>query len=157
MTELLTNYGPIGDFWFDYGGSANPFTTTHGCRDVVQSLQPKCLTIVNGQAFTAGVTADISEHEIYNGGGAITSPNTDPAEECTTIFAPGTDTPPLDPSQGPYYADANYACVSAASIIAEINRVNALNCNFLLNAPANQTGQIDSSIVSVLATVGAGI
>ena len=57
MRELLTNYGPLGIFWFDNGGGFAGYdmgTVMHGQElvDLVHQLQPNCL--VNNRAGVPG-------------------------------------------------------------------------------------------------------
>ncbi len=177
IIELLTKYGPIGVFWFDtnnwgfgtpsYTGSAGygtygPWSSAGDMRAFVQSIQPTCLCIVDDHTHSYA-SQDVAEFEIFSvvtegayatSSDAIQSGNSQYAEEFLAIAAKNQGGVS---GCGPCFHDANYTVISASSILTEISRVNACNGTLSLNAPPNQTGQIDSSITSVLATVGASL
>ena len=55
ITELLSNYGPITEMWFDIPWDLGPNTDRYlnGIYQRVKSLQPNCVVVLN-QAFTDG-------------------------------------------------------------------------------------------------------
>ena len=138
MRELLTNYGPIGIFWFDNGGGFAGYdigTVMHGQElvDLVHQLQPACL--VNNRA---GVPGDYGtpEQEIPNE--VIPTP----WETCMT----------MNDHWGYNKNDQNWK--SPETLIRDLIDIVSKGGNFLLNVGPTADGVFPQASLDRLAMFG---
>ncbi len=138
MRELLTQYGPLGIFWFDNGGGFAGYdmgTVMHGQElvDLVHQLQPNCL--VNNRA---GVPGDYGtpEQEIPNE--AIPTP----WETCMTM-------------NGHWgYNKNDHDWKSAETLIRDLVDITSKGGNFLLNVGPTADGVFPPESLERLAQIG---
>lgn len=135
VTELLTNYGPVGLIWFD-----TPYGITEeqsdSLLDLVHSLQPACL--VSGR--------------VGNGKGdyASAGDNRIPEDMLTGDFeTPAT----MNDTWGYKSFDENWK--SADSLIRQLVDIVSKNGNYLLNVGPDPRGSIPQPSVERLQTIGA--
>jgi len=148
LHELLTNYGPITVLWFDGWGWTK---TTNGVtfaqlpyqpiHDYIKSLQPNVLILVNNHehSFTH---SEIIEYE-RNVEGTPPANNTSPAEVCDNIRADGAW----------FYSSAACNLKSQSTLTGSLTAVNADHSNYLLDLTPDQSGQIPSCQVQLLAKI----
>ena len=137
LRELLTNYGPVGIIWFDFGVGLNEGVYKKKAQeivDMIHELQPKCL--IN----------DRLDHYFGNGVGAdyFTPENIIPAEGQNRYFETCMT---LNGSWGYNINDHNWK--DAKTVILNLVETVSKNGNFLLNVGPNAEGVIpdDASIV----------
>jgi alpha-L-fucosidase len=160
ITELLSNYGQIGCIWLDgaewaYGNTTYPWSDATARFNFIHGLQSNCLLVNNSHLPDApyGLTiSDIVEYEKPPGGnGPVVDGNVIVAEECDTAFNDYAG-----PTATWFWNTAATAAgpKSAASLYAEMQRVNAADATYLLNVCPDTTGKIPAALVSVLSDLG---
>ena len=144
IRELLTNYGDIPIFWFDgYAWAKGHWAVPwQEIRDTIKALRPNCIIVE-----TNGMTNQPWESDIdfIEEGGTLWCPagNTYAAVQASSIT-------------GGWFWASGYTLMTVANIVTtHLNALNPIYCNYQLNCPPNQTGQLDAAIVTQLAAVGA--
>lgn len=151
LTELLTNYGPIGAVWFD-GMWDHPEEGFEWQLDeqyaLIKKLQPRCLIGNNHH----GSPRDFEDFQLFeqdlpgqnNAGfsGSQEVSNQVPLETCMTI----------NNSWGYNITDTNYK--SGDEVIRQLVGAAGRNANFLLNIGPRPDGQLPTQAVKVLEEVG---
>jgi alpha-L-fucosidase len=153
ITELLTNYGPIGGLWLDAGffnfHSYYPWDTVTQMLSFIRGKQMNCLVIDNSHVGDLSDT-DIVEFEI-GGNGPVPSNNTFPAEVAETAQQlNGVDTW--------FWRSSGQGTVtlkSASTLIANLALYNARNAAYVINFPPDTTGTIPSNEAAIKAAIGA--
>jgi alpha-L-fucosidase len=155
ITELLTNYGQINEFWmdgWDWASSSDGVTLSTlpyaSVFTFARNLQPGMAIVVNNhRGIFAGATSgsDLLEYEGGTLGNQIPSGNKYPAQECDTIRGDNQW----------FHKAAADTPLSAADIASARSRINSRNGTYLLNCPPDPSGFIPPAIVSMLAQVGA--
>lgn len=145
LTELLTNYGPITELYFDGWGwvvkyTKVPFDTIN---NLVKTLQPNCLIMENNHEKTMKNT-DVITYEIRITG-APPEGNTIPSEGGLTIR---TD------DSWFWHPDLECEILSAQKIVDELTLLNSRNTSFLLDLGPDTLGLMPSCIVERMAEVG---
>lgn len=151
LTELLTNYGPIGAIWFDgvWDHKEKEFDwKLKEQYDLIHRLQPKCMignnhhgSIIDGEDFQL-FEQDLPGQNTagFSAGQEI---STLPLESCQT----------MNNTWGYSITDKSYK--SSAEIIRRLVRCAGLNSNLLLNIGPRPDGQIPNEAVKILQDVGA--
>ncbi len=157
LTELLTNYGPIGGIWFD--GHWDQLDNDHDktlkskvdwqydeIYKLIHKLQPQCLIANNhhlspipGEDFQA-FEKDLPGGNSTGFGGASVSQL--PLETCET----------MNDSWGYNITDRKYK--SLKTLVHYIVNAAGLNANFLLNVGPMPNGKIQNEFVDTLAVMG---
>ncbi|MGO9086419.1 MAG: alpha-L-fucosidase [Candidatus Sulfotelmatobacter sp.] len=148
LTELLTNYGPIGGIWFD-GMWDKPDADWHLPKTyaLIHQLQPAALIIPNHHQ-TPRPGEDVQTFERDLPGENTAGFNTKyvstklPLESCDT----------LNDSWGFNIGDSNYK--SVADVERRLVRAAGNNSNLLLNIGPYPNGEIDPQFVTRLQAVG---
>jgi alpha-L-fucosidase len=148
LTELLTNYGPIGGIWFD-GMWDKPNADWHLDKTyaLIHRLQPAALIIPNHhQTPRPGEDVQTFERDLpgQNSAGFNTK------YVSTDIPLESSDT--LNTSWGFNIGDSNYK--SIAEIERRLVRAAGNNSNLLLNIGPYPNGEIDPQFVTRLEAVG---
>ena len=135
LTELLTNYGPVGLIWFD-----TPMTISReqaqSLKDLVRKLQPEC--IISGR-IGGGIEPDY----------ASTGDNAVPA----TIIPGDWETPAtLNDTWGFKKNDTKWK--SAEDLTRLLFDIASKGGNYLLNVGPTSEGLIPEASVKILAQVG---
>ncbi|HLR36708.1 MAG TPA: alpha-L-fucosidase, partial [Chitinophagaceae bacterium] len=149
LTELLTNYGPIGGIWFD-GEWEREDAHWHlnEIYALIHKLQPSAL-IINNHHHAPRPGEDVQEFERdlpgsnshgWNSGGVS---NTLPLESCRT----------MNGSWGFNIKDTNYKSVK--QIVHMLVHDAGMNANLLLNIGPMSNGAIQPEFVDTLKKVGA--
>ena len=148
LTELLTNYGPIGGIWFD-GMWDKPTADWHLDKTyaLIHKLQPAALIIPNHHQ-TPRPGEDVQTFERDLPGQNTAGFNT--KYVASDIPLESSDT--LNGSWGFNIGDSNYK--SAAEIERRLVRAAGNNSNLLLNIGPYPTGEIDPQFVTRLRSVG---
>jgi alpha-L-fucosidase len=143
ITELLTNYGPIGAIWLD--GISTPRSRpdkmhlfkTRQLYDHIHSLQPQVLV-----SYKQGLlgTEDFKAPERHFEGTSEV-----PLEICDT----------LQPHSWGYDRKDDQGHKSADEVMEMLNRAKRINANLLLNTGPLPDGSIHSDDVMTLKEVGA--
>ncbi|MGN0068891.1 MAG: alpha-L-fucosidase [Prevotella sp.] len=150
LTELLTNYGPIGAIWFDgmWDHPDNFDWQLPGQYELIHSLQPGCLIGNNHhKAVNPGEDIQIFEQDLPGensagfSGGMQVSDNT-PLETCQT----------MNNSWGYNITDKNYK--STGEIIRRIVKAAGMNANFLLNIGPRPDGKLPEEALLRLKELG---
>ncbi len=148
LTELLTNYGPIGGIWFD-GMWDKPGADWHLDKTyaLIHRLQPAALIIPNHhQTPRPGEDAQTFEKDLpgQNTAGFNTNyvSSQVPLETCDT----------LNDNWGFNVSDSNYK--SVADLERRLVRTAGSNANLLLNIGPYPNGEIDPQFMSRLQAVG---
>jgi alpha-L-fucosidase len=135
ITELLTNYGPVGLIWFDTPGSISR-EASEALLDHVRKLQPDCLVNSRiGNGF--GDYATLGDQEV---------PLTAPDGLWETI-----DT--HNDTWGFARNDHNWK--SAGELIGRLTRLVSLGGNYMLNVGPTGRGVIPEASAEILREVGA--
>ena len=153
LTELLTQYGPIGAIWFDgvwdHSGDAVPFDwQLEEQYALIHRLQPACLVGNNHHKnLNPGEDIQIFERDLpgqntagYSGGMEVS--NEVPLESCQTI----------SDSWGFNITDTHYK--STKELIQMLVHAAGLNANLLLNIGPQADGQLPSTALSRLKEIG---
>jgi alpha-L-fucosidase len=148
LTELLTNYGPIGGIWFD-GMWDKPTADWHLDKTyaLIHQLQPAALIIPNHHQ-TPRPGEDVQTFERDLPGQNTAGFNTKYVS--SDIPLESSDT--LNGSWGFNIGDSNYK--SAAEIERRLVRAAGNNSNLLLNIGPYPNGEIDAQFVTRLQAVG---
>ena len=148
LTELLTNYGPIGGIWFD-GMWDKPNADWHLDKTyaLIHKLQPAALIIPNHHQ-TPRPGEDVQTFERDLPGQNTAGFNTKYVS--SDIPLESSDT--LNGSWGFNIGDSNYK--SAAEIERRLVRAAGNNSNLLLNIGPYPIGEIDPQFVTRLQAVG---
>jgi alpha-L-fucosidase len=148
LTELLTNYGPIGGIWFD-GMWDKPNADWHLDKTyaLIHKLQPAALIIPNHHQ-TPRPGEDVQTFERDLPGQNTAGFNT--KYVATDIPLESSDT--LNNSWGFNLGDSNYK--SIAEIERRLVRAAGNNSNLLLNIGPYPNGEIDPQFVTRLEAVG---
>jgi alpha-L-fucosidase len=148
LTELLTNYGPIGGIWFD-GMWDKPSADWHLDKTyaLIHKLQPAALIIPNHHQ-TPRPGEDVQTFERDLPGQNTAGFNTKYVS--SDIPLESSDT--LNGAWGFNIGDSNYK--SVAEIERRLVRAAGNNSNFLLNIGPYPNGEIDLQFVTRLQAVG---
>ena len=148
LTELLTNYGPIGGIWFD-GMWDKPSADWHLDKTyaLIHKLQPAALIIPNHHQ-TPRPGEDVQTFERDLPGQNTAGFNT--KYVATDIPLESSDT--LNGSWGFNIGDSEYK--SVAEIERRLIRAAGNNSNLLLNIGPYPNGEIDPQFVTRLQAVG---
>lgn len=150
LTELLTNYGPIGAVWFDgmWDHKEEGFDWRLDEQyALIKKLQPKCLIGNNHH----GSPIDVEDFQLFEqdlpgentaGFSAEQKVSQLPLETCMT----------MNNSWGYNIADINYK--SGDEVIRKLVQAAGRNANFLLNIGPRPDGQLPEQAVKVLEHVG---
>jgi alpha-L-fucosidase len=148
LTELLTNYGPIGGIWFD-GMWDKPDADWHLDKTyaLIHKLQPAALIIPNHhQTPRPGEDVQTFERDLpgQNTAGFNTKyvSNQLPLESCDT----------LNENWGFAIGDSNYK--SGPDLVRRLVRTAGNNSNLLMNIGPYPNGEIDPQFVTRLHAVG---
>lgn len=135
LTELLTNYGPIGLIWFDTPVAITPAQSA-SLRDLVHALQPGCLVSgrVGHDVGDYGSLGD-NEHPVGKVTGAWETPAT------------------LNDTWGFKKDDHNWK--SARELVELLVNCASKGVNYLLNIGPTAEGVIPQPSVALLREVGA--
>ena len=148
LTELLTNYGPIGGIWFD-GMWDKPDADWHLDKTyaLIHKLQPAALIIPNHhQTPRPGEDVQTFERDLpgQNSAGFNTT------YISTKLPLESSDT--LNGAWGFNIGDSNYK--SAPELVRKLVRAAGNNSNLLLNIGPYPNGEIDPQFVTRLHAVG---
>lgn len=152
LTELLTNYGPIGAIWFD-GVWDHPASSGFDWRleeqyQMIHKLQPACLignnhhdTIVPGEDFQL-FEQDLPGENTAGFSNGQKVQNELPLEACMT----------MNNTWGYSITDKSYK--SAEELIRKLVRSAGMNSNLLLNIGPRPDGQLPVEAVNLLKEIG---
>ena len=148
LTELLTNYGPIGGIWFD-GMWDKPKADWHLDKTyaLIHKLQPGALIIPNHhQTPRPGEDVQTFEHDLpgQNTAGFNT--------KYVSADLPLEMSDTLNDNWGFNIGDSNYK--SAAEVERRLVRAAGHNANLLMNIGPYPNGEIDPQFVTRLQAVG---
>jgi len=148
LTELLTNYGPIGGIWFD-GMWDKPNTDWHLDKTyaLIHKLQPAALIIPNHHQ-TPRPGEDVQTFERDLPGQNTAGFNTKYVSSDMPLESSDT----LNGSWGFNFGDSNYK--SVAEIERRLIRAAGNNSNLLLNIGPYPNGEIDPQFTTRLQAVG---
>ena len=143
ITELLTGYGEIPIFWFDgYAWATGHWAIPwQEIRDTIKALQPNCIVVETNGMVSQTWESDVT---FVEEGGPNWIPTGNPYAAVQASSIPGA-----------WFFTSGYSLMTSAAIVTtHLNALNPNYCNYQLNCPPNQTGQLDAAIVSRLAEVG---
>lgn len=149
LTELLTNYGPIGAIWFDGLWDKKGFDwQLNEQYDLIHKLQPSCMVGNNHHiAVKYGEDMQIFERDLpgedkvgYSKG--VTVSTTIPLESCQTI----------NDTWGYSATDNNYK--STKELIQMLVRAAGMNANLLLNIGPQPNGKLPQKALDRLKEMG---
>lgn len=151
LTELLTNYGPIGAIWFDgmWDHKEEGFNwNLKEQYELIHRLQPKCMIGNNHHgAIIEGEDFQLFEQDLpgqnTSGFSAGQKVGSLPFESCQT----------MNNTWG--YSITDKAYKSSTEIIRRLVRAAGMNSNFLLNIGPRPDGQIPNEAVKILQDLGA--
>lgn len=148
LTELLTNYGPIGGIWFD-GMWDKPKADWHLDKTyaLIHKLQPAALIIPNHHQ-TPRPGEDVQTFERDLPGQNTAGFNTKYVSSQLPLESSDT----LNDNWGFNIGDSNYK--SAAEVERRLVRAAGNNSNLLMNIGPYPNGEIDPQFVSRLESVG---
>lgn len=145
LAELLTNYGPVTELYFDgwgwqVGYNYVPYDTI---RNLIKTLQPNCLIMENNHYYALNNT-DVVTYEVPVDGPPGIG-NTLPSEAGQTIR--------LDKCWF-WHPDEQCVIRSAQMIIDELNMNNSRHASYLLDLTPDTLGLMPPCVVERLAEVG---
>lgn len=151
LTELLTNYGPIGAIWFDGMWDHKEEGFDWGLDEqyaLIHRLQPDCMIGNNHHgAPHDGEDFQLFEQDLpgenkagFSGGQSV---STLPLESCQT----------MNNTWGYSITDKHYK--SSAEVIRRLVRCAGMNSNLLLNIGPRPDGQLPDEAVKILEDLGA--
>lgn len=153
LTELLTNYGPIGAIWFDgvwdHDSDPQPFDwELRQQYDLIHKLQPSCLVANNHHLVPfAGEDVQIFERDLpgenkagYSGENGVSK--TLPLESCET----------MNRTWGYNITDRDYK--STRQLIHLLVGAAGRNANLLLNIGPEPNGQLPREAITRLREMG---
>jgi alpha-L-fucosidase len=148
LTELLTNYGPIGGIWFD-GMWDKPDADWHLEKTyaLIHKLQPAALIIPNHHQ-TPRPGEDVQTFERDLPGQNTAGFNTKYVSRQLPLESSDT----LNENWGFNLGDSQYK--SAAELVRRLIRAAGNNSNLLMNIGPYPNGEIDPQFVSRLQAVG---
>ena len=148
LTELLSNYGPVGGIWFD-GMWDKPTADWHLDKTyaLIHKLQPAALIIPNHHQ-TPRPGEDVQTFERDLPGQNTAGFNTKYVSSQLPLESSDT----LNENWGFNIGDSNYK--SAAELERRLIRAAGNNSNLLMNIGPYPNGEIDPQFVSRLQTVG---
>ena len=144
LTELLTNYGDITCLWFDgwgwmVGYQIVPYDTI---RNLIKSIQPKCLIVENNHYFSMKTT-DIIQYEMPLDG----MPNSN--------NLPKEGGQPIRTDRTWFWHPLNECgLMPARTIVAELDSVNLRHANYLLDLTPDTNGVMPQCEVDRMKEVG---
>lgn len=151
LTELLTNYGPIGAIWFDgwwdHDEDATPFDwQLRPQYDMIHRLQPSCLVANNHhQVPFEGEDIQIFERDL-------------PGENTAGLSGQAIASLPLETCQtmngmwGYKVADQNYKSVD--DLVRLIVKAAGMGANLLLNIGPQPSGDLPATALDRLRGIG---
>lgn len=152
LTELLTNYGPVGAIWFD-GMWDHPAGSGFNWElkeqyELIHRLQPKCMVgnnhhgqVVEGEDFQLFEQDLPGENSAgFSAGQAVCRQL--PLESCQT----------MNKTWGYSITDKDYK--SSDEVIRRLVKAAGMNSNFLLNIGPRPDGQLPEEAVRILQDVG---
>lgn len=151
LTELLTNYGPIGAIWFDgYWDHPKGFDWQLPAQyNLIHRLQPACMVgdnhhqpLKDGEDFQL-FEQDLPGEDTSGFSQGQTVERKVPQETCMT----------MNRSWGYNITDKDYK--SADELIQTLVRAAGMNANFLLNVGPRPDGQFPKEAVERLKAIGA--
>ena len=155
LTELLTNYGPIGAIWFDgmwdrdcEGDSNTPLRWNMPHQyELIHSLQPSCLVAsTHHRAPFPGEDIQVFERDLPGQNTAGYSPQKVtgdlPLETCQT----------MNGSWGYCEWDHNYK--TAEQIVEYLRQTRAMGANLLLNIGPKPDGTFPEEALELLSQIG---
>ncbi len=136
MTELLSNYGPIGIMWFDMsgGGPAEHRERAERVIDTIHRLQPDCL--INNRF--SGIGADYGTPEQHIPG----SQSAEPFEVCMTL------------NRHWAYNRNDDEWKDAKTVVSNLADIRGKGGNYLLNVGPTAEGIIPDPAPAILREVG---
>jgi alpha-L-fucosidase len=145
LTELLTNYGPITELYFDgwkwmIGYNRVPYDTI---RNLIKTLQPNCLIMENNHYYSMKNT-DVVTYEMPVDG-PPKADNTLPSEAGQTIR--------LDKCWF-WHPDEQCNIMSAQAIVDDMTMSNTRHASYLLDLTPDTVGLMPQCVVERLAEVG---
>ena len=149
LTELLTNYGPIGVLWFD-GQWEGTWTDTRG-KDLyahVRALQPDI--IINNRVGRSGGSFGLNPDQ-----GGMTGDFGTPEQEIPPTGIPGVDWETcmtMNDHWGYNRVDKNFK--TTEDLIRKLADIASKGGNFLLNIGPTPEGEIPPESVDRLAAIG---
>jgi alpha-L-fucosidase len=157
LTELLTNYGKLLSIKLDatntvfQPSNGYPWADGGAACTFIRSAQSRIVCAHNAQHNLPPSLAE-SNIAVYEGanlpGEFVQAGNTDPAECWDTIYDNGS------PSSWFWKSSAPTMQTSSA-LIAKIALANSRGATYNLNVPPDNTGAIESRMVTVLNAIGA--
>jgi alpha-L-fucosidase len=146
LTELLSNYGDVICIWFDGWGwgpgyKSVPYDTI---RNLIHSIQPKCLLIENNHEFNFKHT-ELIEYEMPIDGSPKLG-NTLPTEG---------NMPIRSDHLWFWHPDKQCDLMTAAAIVGQLNDNNSRNAAYMLDLTPDTTGRIPECQVTRMKEVGA--
>ena len=135
VTELLTQYGPIGVLWFDTP-ELIAADESEELRALINKLQPNC--IINQRIGNGQGDFDVSEQKLGKDSSAVIKP----WESCITI------------SKGWGFNRHDTMFKSSEVLVRNLIEVASASGNLLLNVGPNGEGEIPKKSLDRLAAVG---
>jgi alpha-L-fucosidase len=156
ITELLSNYGPLGVFCTDgYGWYMGHFIEPFmSIRDTMRKLQPNCLYF-DHCSVTSPWEEDLVYYEEPKGGIYCPANNIYASLQAITILSGSA-------SDGPmwFYGNPNRpgpnppTYVTDSEILVHLQTLEPRWCNFVINCPPDSFGTLDDSMVNKLHRIG---
>ena len=150
VTELLSNYGPIDEMWFDQFENKYTRSSWSKIKTIAHKLQPNCIVVANNSHDYTQTDIHSYEYPYWTSVGkpekAMPSEaNKFPAEVCDCI---------IDGPTWFYNDEISVKLQSADSLVQRLKRCNMRKSNYLLNVQPDKDGLISGLYLERLKQIG---
>jgi alpha-L-fucosidase len=145
LAELLTNYGPVAELYFDGWGWMIGYNRVpyDSIRNLIKTLQPNCLIMENNHYY-AMTNTDVVTYEM---------PVDGPPKEGNLLPSEAGQTIRLDKCWF-WHPDEQCNIMSAQGIVDDLNMSNSRNASYLLDLTPDTLGLMPQCFADRMAEVG---
>jgi alpha-L-fucosidase len=151
LTELLTNYGPVYEIYFD-GYRAPTSLDWKGIAELAKRLQPNVLVWMGPEIAASGAALRYIGDESGRASRSTSAIGDVPNGGPSNVWYPADV--PVSIRGSNWFWHANDSVVSLPSLQSTYFNTVGMNATLILNVPPSTTGQFDSPDVDLLGQFG---
>ena len=151
LTELLTNYGPVYEIYFD-GYRAPTSLDWKGIAELAKRLQPNVLVWMGPEIAASGAAVRYIGDESGRASRSTSAIGDVPNGGPSNVWYPADV--PVSIRGSNWFWHANDSVVSLPSLQATYFNTVGMNATLILNVPPSTTGQFDTPDVDLLGQFG---